>query len=143
MSEPVGSKASPQRVLRFLVAEDNQDAADTQEAMLKMLGYQVWVARTGPAAVEAARQHRPDVLMCDIGLPGMSGHEVARTLRSEPACRAMTMIAITGYGDEHSRKAAFAAGFDMHFAKGASPLEVLLVLEKLANRSSAEPTQRT
>lgn len=141
MDEPFASNLSPQRVLRILVAEDNEDAAATQEALLKMLGHEVWVASTGPAAIEAARRHLPDVLVCDIGLPGLSGYEVAKAVRSEPACRGMTMIAVTGYGDEHSRADAIAAGFDLHFSKGGNPLEMLRELEGVANRGPAQGNQ--
>ena len=119
--------------LSILIAEDNEDAAATLEALLTMRGHAVEVCTSGPAAVEVARQRNPDVLLCDIGLPGMSGYDVARTLRSNPGSADITLIAITGYSEAQDRKAALAAGFDMLLSKGGDPVAMLLEIERIAN----------
>lgn len=127
-----------QRPLRVLVAEDNEDAADTLRTLLELSGHEVFLAHTGPDAVAAARAQVPDVLLCDIGLPGMSGYEVARTLRDEPSLSGLRMIAITGYGTAQDREAATGAGFDRHFAKPVDPTMVLQELRRLAEEPSAQ-----
>ena len=120
------------RALHVLVAEDNVDAAETLRMILEVWGYQVSVAHSGPAAIEAARRLRPDAVVCDIGLPGASGYEVAKALRAEPTNRGAILIAVTGYGGATNRQAALSAGFDAHFAKPVSPTELLDHLSRLA-----------
>lgn len=117
--------------VHVLLAEDNSDAAEVLCMLLQGFGYRVSVAASGPAAVDAARRERPDALLCDIGLPGMSGYEVARTLRTDPALADILMIAITGYGGREDRDAACEAGFNMHLAKPADPMLLLRELSKL------------
>ncbi|QJW83903.1 response regulator [Ramlibacter terrae] len=117
--------------LRVLLAEDNVDAAETLKMLLELAGYEVAPAHSGPDAVAAARNQRPDVLLCDIGLPGMSGYEVARTLRADPAFAGTLLVAVTGYGTEQDRPAARAAGFDRHFAKPVDPDEMFSALQQL------------
>lgn len=119
--------------LRVLVAEDNHDAADTMRMLLEMSGYEVRVSPTGPAAVEAARQEPPDAILCDIGLPGLSGCDVVRTLRSDPRFAGVLMIAFTGYGDAQDRAATKSAGFDHHFVKTTDPAVILEELRKFAS----------
>ncbi|MGV3571642.1 MAG: hybrid sensor histidine kinase/response regulator [Ramlibacter sp.] len=121
--------------LRVLLAEDNLDAAETLKMLLELSGYEVALAHSGPDAVAAARSQRPDVLLCDIGLPGMSGYEVARTLRADPAFAGTLLVAVTGYGTEQDRRAASEAGFDRHFAKPVDPDEMFSTLQQLGHRS--------
>lgn len=125
-----GTAGMPSRRLRILVAEDNRDAADSLAMLLEMLGYRVSVARTGPDAIEVAKRERPDVLLCDIGLPGVSGYDIARKLRADKAAAGMLMIAVTGYAEAQDRVYSAMAGFDKHVSKAASPCEVI---EALAN----------
>lgn len=136
----------PARTLHVLVAEDNVDAAETLRMILEVWGYQVSVAHSGPAAIETARRLRPEVVVCDIGLPGASGYEVARILRAEPDHQGALLIAVTGYGGDQNRQAALSAGFDAHFAKPVSPAELLEQLSKRAQsleaRSGADPKTR-
>jgi CheY-like chemotaxis protein len=114
--------------LRVLVVEDNRDAADSLRMLLETYGYEVAVAYTGPDGVKAAEVHRPEVIICDIGLPGMDGYRVARALRGNPATAAARLIALTGYGQEEDRRRSREAGFDEHLTKPADPaaLEALL-----------------
>jgi PAS domain S-box-containing protein len=116
------------RCLRVLVVEDNQDAADSLKMLLEMSGYQVEVAYTGPDGVRAAAEFRPEVIICDIGLPGMDGFAVACAVRRNPLTGAARMIALTGYGQEEDRRRALEAGFDKHLTKPADPVALELIL---------------
>jgi PAS domain S-box-containing protein len=109
--------ASPAR--RVLVIEDNADAAVTLQEALALEGHAVEVAFTGAEGVDRARASRPDVIVCDIGLPGMNGFEVARTLRADPALVSTTLIALSGYALADDVEKARAAGFDLHLPKPA------------------------
>src|SRR4029079_6876816 len=86
--------------LRILVVEDNLDSAESLRMFLELFGHGVTLAHTGPDGVEAARALRPDVVLCDIGLPGMDGFAVAGILRRYPETAATRLIAVTGYGQE-------------------------------------------
>ncbi|WP_437986936.1 ATP-binding protein [Sorangium sp. So ce117] len=107
------------RKLRVLIVEDNVDAASTLADALLALGQEVWIAGDGPRALKAAAEHRPDLVLLDIGLPGMDGYEVARRLREAELCSG-ALIALTGYGQASDRRRAEAAGFDAHFVKPMS-----------------------
>ncbi|WP_049876283.1 ATP-binding protein [Sorangium cellulosum] len=107
------------RKLRVLIVEDNVDAASTLADALLALGQEVWIAGDGPHALRAAAEHRPDLVLLDIGLPGMDGYEVARRLREAELCSG-ALVALTGYGQASDRRRAEAAGFDAHFVKPMS-----------------------
>ena len=96
------------RSLRVLVVEDNVDAADSLSMLLRLYGHDVQVARTGPTALEMASAFRPDVVLLDIGLPGMDGYQVARHLRERPEFKDVTMCALTGYTPSEGRPPASA-----------------------------------
>jgi signal transduction histidine kinase/CHASE3 domain sensor protein len=117
------------RPLRVLVIEDNADAADSIRDLLELAGHEVELARTGTAGLEAARKRVPDVVLCDIGLPGIDGYEVARSLRAESATAHVRLIALSGYGDPSARTRCLEAGFDLHLVKPVDPdrLQRLLV----------------
>jgi CheY-like chemotaxis protein len=123
---PAGRLAPP---LRVLIVEDNRDAADSLRVLLELSGHEVAVAYDGQAGVKAAREWRPDVVLCDIGLPGLDGYGVAGELRRDPATAQVPLIAITGYGGEQDRKRSREAGFDHHLTKPVDPddLQPLLV----------------
>jgi CheY-like chemotaxis protein len=99
-----------------------------------MLGHETAVAHTGPEGVRLAREWHPQVLLCDIGLPGMDGYGVARALRREPATAKTHLIAITGYGQEEDRKRSHSSGFEYHLVKPVNPddIERLLAGYELA-----------
>ena len=107
--------------LRILVVEDNRDSADMLRVLLELCGYEVAVAYTGPAGVQAAKEWRPDVVLCDIGLPGMDGYGVVGELRRHPATAAARVIAVTGYGTDDDRRKSQEAGFDQHLTKPVDP----------------------
>jgi two-component system CheB/CheR fusion protein len=119
--------APPRRVL---VVDDNVDAAESLLMLLRVRGHEVRVAYDGSAAIDAARRFRPEVVLLDIGLPGISGYEVARRLRREPGLEGTVLVALTGYGQEKDRQQSQEAGFDAHLTKPADPaaLEKLLAL---------------
>ena len=103
--------------------------------MLELNGHEVAVALAGHSGVEAARQFHPEVVFCDIGLPGgMDGYAVARTLRQDPTLGATYLVALTGYGQEDDCRRAREAGFDLHLTKPVDPLylEALLAKDTLA-----------
>ena len=102
---------------RILVVDDNCDAADTLAELLEMYGHTVRTAYTGTQATERTLEFKPDIVFLDIGLPDMSGYEVAVQLRQLPIPQQFLLVALTGYGQEHDRQAALASGFNEHFAK--------------------------
>jgi two-component system CheB/CheR fusion protein len=109
---------------RVLVIEDNQDVAEALMDMLESLGHDVQVASDGAAGLVAASKFHPEVVLCDIGLPGMSGYEVARRMRADERLRGAILVALTGYGQPEDRRRAAEAGFARHVVKPAT-LEVL------------------
>ena len=125
---PTGEGA---RTLRVLIVEDSLDAAQTLQDLLQSLGYDVSVAYTGPEGLQAALQLHPNVVLCDIGLPGLDGYQIAIQLRQQPAGRSTRLIAVTGYGAAEDRRRAKEAGFDHHMTKPVDldELETLLAAE--------------
>jgi CheY-like chemotaxis protein len=112
------------RPRRVLVIEDNVDAAESLAELLRLEGHEVEVAPDGRSGLARARALAPEVVLCDIGLPDLSGYEVARALRAEPATRGARLVAVSGYAQREDRDRALAAGFDAHVAKPV-PLETL------------------
>lgn len=106
---------------RVLIVEDNEDARETLRLLLELDGHDVEVAADGQKGLELAQSLVPDVLLLDIGLPGLDGYQVARALASHPERARIQIVALTGYGQESDRKAAFEAGFDLHFVKPIEP----------------------
>jgi CheY-like chemotaxis protein len=100
-----------------LIVEDNRDAADTLRDLLELSGYEVEVAYSGPAGIEAAQRFHPEAVLCDLGLPGMDGYAVASELRKRTGTREACLIALSGYGQEEDRRRSQAAGFDHHLTK--------------------------
>ncbi len=106
---------------RILVVEDNADAAESMRMLLDGIGHQVTVVNDGSAAVAAARAFRPDVVLLDIGLPGMDGFEIASALRALPETSRAHLIAVSGYGQDKDRALSAQAGFDLHLVKPVDP----------------------
>jgi two-component system CheB/CheR fusion protein len=117
-----GSETAPAGSRRCLVIEDNADAAESLALLLQLQGHEVEVAHDGVAGVEKGRVFLPDVVICDIGLPGaLDGYGVARAFRDDPDLRGVRLIALTGYGQEDDQRRAREAGFDVHVTKPADP----------------------
>lgn len=125
---------APTGASRVLVVDDLQASAETLLTLLEMEGFEVRMAHDGQEALEVARAFRPEVVLLDIGLPGMNGFEVAHGLRSQPESRDALLIALTGYGETESRVRSAQAGFDFHMVK---PADVNLLLTMLANPQEA------
>jgi len=113
---------------RILVVDDSVDSAETLGELLRIWGHEVRLAHDGPGAVEAAREYLPEVILLDIGLPGMDGFAVATQLRKEKIGGRM-LVALTGYGEQQDRKRTQEVGFDHHLVKPIDPdtLQKLLV----------------
>ncbi|MDI1448888.1 ATP-binding protein [Polyangium sp. 6x1] len=135
-SVPARLVAPPrEEALRVLVVEDNRDTADILKELLVLLGYRAEVAYTGPSGLDAGRRLAPDVVLCDLGLPGMDGYALARALRADPATARAYLIAQTGYGHAEDRRRAREAGFDLHMTKPIDPTELERVLSAVATRA--------
>jgi signal transduction histidine kinase len=119
---------------RILVVDDLAASAETLLTLLEMEGFEVRMAHEGQDALRIAREFKPDVVLLDIGLPGMNGFEVAHGLRSQPESQEALLIALTGYGEAESRTRSAQAGFDFHMVK---PADVNLLLSMLSNPREA------
>jgi signal transduction histidine kinase/CBS domain-containing protein len=114
---------------RVLVIEDSRDGAESLRLLLTFHGHEVRVVYTGEAGVQAAREFRPAVVLCDLGLPGgLTGYDVARALRRDPETAAVRLIAVSGYGQPEDQARARAAGFDLHLTKPADPARLQEIL---------------
>ena len=120
----------PKTSSRILVVDDNIDTANGMAKLLELFGHRVSVAHTGPESIEAARVLSPEVILLDIGLPGMNGYEVAAKLRCEDCCRDAVIIAVSGYGQEEDRRRSREAGFDHHLVK---PVDADVLVSIIAN----------
>ena len=132
-AEPQGTASTPAEAMvikRVLIADDNVDAAESLQLWLEMAGHEVHTALTGPAALKAAETVHPQVALLDVGMPGMSGLEVAAKIREAPWGREMVLIALTGWGQEEDRRRSKEAGFDHHLTKPVAPD----VIEELIRR---------
>jgi signal transduction histidine kinase/CheY-like chemotaxis protein len=117
----------------ILIVDDNRDATDSMAMLLAMEGYDVRVAYDGPQALEAVRTARPDVILLDLGLPGMDGFQVAQRVRADPDNSSIVIVAVSGYGQEEHRSRSSQAGCDHHLVK---PIEPAVVSELLASLQS-------
>ena len=114
---------------RVLVVEDNIDAAESMVMLLRGYGHDVAVVNDGREAVQAALAFRPDVILLDIGLPGIDGFTLAKTLRARPETSAARLIAVSGYGQEKDRARSAEAGFDLHLVKPVDPGKLTAAIE--------------
>jgi signal transduction histidine kinase len=121
---------SPSGARRILVTDDNRDAANSLAMLLKLGGHEVATAYDGIEAVEKAESYKPEVILLDIGLPGMNGYEVCRSIRQEPWGQGIRIVAVTGWGQEHDRRNTRDAGFDHHLVK---PVTAIALSEALAS----------
>ena len=120
--------------MRILVVDDNRDAADSLRLLLECSGHEVAVAYSGHDGVRAAEQYPPDVVLCDIGLPGLDGYGVARKLRDNPATATARLIAVTAYGQDEDRRRSHEAGFEQHLVKPVDPDALVKLLASLGRR---------
>jgi signal transduction histidine kinase len=122
---------SPRATLqrRILIADDNRDSAETLAALLRMEGHEVTSVHDGPVALSVFGELKPDVALLDIGMPGLTGYEVARKMRQSTVRASLTLIAITGWGQDIDKERAFAAGFDHHLTKPVDPQRLVELLK--------------
>ena len=114
------------------MVDDNQDSAISLGMMLKLMGNVIQTAHDGLAAVSAAEQFRPDLILLDIGLPKLNGYDVCRRIRKQEWSNGMVIVALTGWGQEEDRRRSQEAGFDLHLVK---PVEIMAIQQLLSDRS--------
>jgi len=133
---PAAAESRPRRVL---IIEDNVDAADSLREVLELNGHEVEAASTGPGGLEKAHRFKPDVLLCDIGLPGMDGYAVARAFRSDESLEGTFLVALSGYAMPDDLERAANAGFHLHLAKPPSIERLQDLLAKAPQRPRDNP----
>jgi len=116
---------------RIIVVDDNDDQVQSLAMLLTLMGHTVSQAMSGPQAIELAREFRPDLMLIDIGMPGMEGYEVARRIRALPGMRQVFLVAQTGWGGDVDRKRSKEAGFDDHIVKPVTPATLEEVLRSM------------
>jgi CheY-like chemotaxis protein len=114
---------------RIVVADDNEDSAQSFAMLLSFSGHEVRIAHDGAEALDTVRAFRPDFVFLDIGMPRLSGYEVAEAVRAEPWGREVKLIAVTGWGQPDDKLRAETAGFDRHLLKPIDPAEVDRLLD--------------
>jgi len=134
---PVHAPPIAQRGLHVLVVDDNIDAAESLAALLEMTGHHVRTAVDGLSALKECQSEAPDVVLLDIGLPGMDGYETARRLKAMPSLSDAILIATTGYGQADDVARSKEAGFDYHFVKPVEPDTLIALLDGLRNAGSS------
>ena len=132
---PIAAEPPPAAPRRILVVDDNRDAAEALSMMLKLAGHETHLAFDGAEALEAAARLRPDVLLLDIGMPKLSGYDVARRIREQPWGQTMLLVALTGWGQDEDRRKTREAGFDGHLVK---PVEFTTLARMLAVLPTAQ-----
>jgi len=124
---------------RILVADDNSDALESLAALLRLGGHVVFAAANGALAFESAAQHRPEIALLDIGMPVLDGYEVARRIRAQPWGKEITLVALTGWGQDTDRRRSHDAGFDSHLVK---PLDLDKLTQLLTSLPVADQPER-
>jgi CheY-like chemotaxis protein len=122
---------------RVLAVDDNRDSADSMAMLLRLWGHEVQVAYDGPSALTLAQEHKPEVVLLDLGLPKMTGYEVARRLREELGLTGAMFVALTGYGQEKDRRLTEEAGFCEHLVKPVEPAALEGLLHHLCRKARA------
>jgi signal transduction histidine kinase/ActR/RegA family two-component response regulator len=122
---------------RILVVDDNRDAAESLSLLLQLSGNETSVAHDGPAALDAAAAFRPEVILLDLGLPGMNGHAVCQALRARASGGEIVIIALTGWGREQDVRASSDAGFDHHLVKPVDRATLMRVLDATPTKTAA------
>jgi PAS domain S-box-containing protein len=133
IAEPTGPS------LRVLVVDDNVDAAQSLAMLLKDSGHQVRMAHTGPTALEAALDYRPNVVLLDIGLPEMDGYEVAKRIREQPFLQNVVLVAMTGYGQDTDRQRSHEVGCNAHLVKPVEFAKVQQILATVSVQTAKRP----
>ena len=125
-----GATARPVR-RRVLIVDDNQDGAESLAVLLQLGGHETHTAHDGQQAIEDAERLRPDIVLLDIGLPRLNGYEVCRRIREQPWGKELSMVAVTGWGQQEDRRRSQEAGFDTHIVKPVEPEALMDLLASL------------
>jgi signal transduction histidine kinase/ActR/RegA family two-component response regulator len=126
------------RKMKVLVVDDNQDAADSLTALLELEGFDVHAVYDGMAAIAAVDAQAPDMIIMDLGMPGMDGYETARAIRQKPGAERILMLALTGWGQSDARRRTLEAGFDHHLVK---PVELEQIVRLAGARQNRDQVQ--
>ena len=137
--ESAGITEVRKRRLRMLVVDDNRDAAQALGMLLELMDHDVRIANDGADALRMAATHEPDLVLLDIGMPGMDGYEVARQLRSSPMAARTKIIALSGYGQDADRRRSASAGFDAHLVKPVEPSRLEEMIESISQAAGRSP----
>jgi CheY-like chemotaxis protein/anti-sigma regulatory factor (Ser/Thr protein kinase) len=131
----VGGDSSPKydTKRRVLIVDDNRDSADSLAMLMEITGNETYLAHDGVEAVDAVEKYRPQVVLLDIGLPRLDGHEVCRQIREQPWGKDIVIIALTGWGQEDDRRKSQEAGFNGHLVKPVDYDKLLALLSELMN----------
>jgi len=121
---------------RVLVVDDDRDAADSFRLLLEWHGFEVEVAYSGSSGLEAAQSFVPHAILCDLAMPGLDGYAVAREARRDPCLQQVLLVALSGFASDDDRRAALAAGFDLHFGKPIDPAEFPWFLRTYLRRAN-------
>jgi CheY-like chemotaxis protein len=132
----------PTEGLRVLIVEDHADTAATLATLLCLAGHEVRVVHDGPAALEAVQAFPLDVMLLDIGLPGMNGWQVVERLRQRPTHQRPLVIAVTGYGQDADRRRSQEAGIALHLLKPVDPNDLLALLSRF-QRLPGQPASQS
>jgi CheY-like chemotaxis protein len=125
---PGATPGAPSVTARILVVDDNRDSAESLTMFLRLVGNDVHSAYDGLEGVEAAERLKPDVVLLDIGMPGLNGIDACRRIRSQPWGANILVIALTGWAQEEDRRLTAAAGFDAHLVKPIDPADVMKLI---------------
>lgn len=123
---------------RILLIEDHEDSASSMKDLLEIYKHTVEVAFSGPEGLQKIKSFHPDLVICDIGLPGMSGYQVAEVIRADPNLKGLGLIALTGYAQAKDIEKSKAAGFDMHLAKPIEAYELEFRIKEVMGRRQHE-----
>jgi PAS domain S-box-containing protein len=139
-NEPEAPRAKPSadsRKLRVLVVDDSKDSAQSIKILLEISGHEVRTVHDGYAALEVYRTDRPDAVLLDVGLPGLTGYEVARQLRREQGDHRPLIVAVSGFGQEEDKRHAHEAGFDFHMTKPVDPTKLVALIASASSLARA------
>ncbi|MGV2287592.1 chemotaxis protein CheB [Trinickia sp. YCB016] len=139
LPERPGREQMAEQARRILIVDDNHDSADSLATLLRMLGHDVHVAYDGLRAVEEAAALLPDLILLDIGLPGLNGYEAAERIRGQQSDRRFLLVALTGWSQEDDRRRSRDAGFDAHLVKPAAVEDIDALLARLSDDGAAGP----
>ncbi len=134
--ETASTSARPARSLQVLVVDDQPDIADSVVSMLSVLGHRAEAVYDGESALRKSKARPPDVFLIDVGMPGMTGYELAQLVRQDPELSGISLVALTGYGREQDRTRAFASGFDLHLTKPVAAAKLQAALAALAETAT-------